>query len=177
MQVAARSVILAVVAKLEILHRDDVDPQDRYAGGHRATGVVASRRFQPADYSLWACTSELLDGGEIHWDGECAEEAVYVVSGSLEIDGRECPTDGAIILESGVCASARALGPTEIIHFGPRDLAIPSGGEYGPPSAEDHGVHVVGPGGRFSSGSREGSFARWYADSTCPTCRLRGEAV
>ena len=26
--------------------------------------------------------------------------------------------------------------------------------------------------GRFQSGSREGSFARWYADSTCPTCRL-----
>jgi hypothetical protein len=30
----------------------------------------------------------------------------------------------------------------------------------------------VGPNGRFTSGRRDGTFARWYADSTCPTCRL-----
>ena len=164
--------MLAGVAQLEILHRDDVAPQDRYAAGHPASGVVSSRRLQAAGYSLWVCDSELSDGGEIQWNGESAEEAVYVVSGALEVAGRACPSDGAVIVESGVRATARAVGPTRILHFGPSDLTPPSGGEYGPPDAEGHGVHVVGPEGCFTSGSREGTFARWYADSTCPTCRL-----
>jgi hypothetical protein len=171
-QVDLQLAILLIVSKLEILQRDAIVPQDQYAAGHDATGVVASRRLQPAGYSLWVCASELLDGGEIRWNGDRAEEAVYVSSGALEVEGRECPADGAVILEAGVRASVRALGPTEIVHFGPQDLGVPSGGEYGPPSASDHGIHVVGPSGRFSSGRREGSFARWYADSTCPTCRL-----
>ena len=164
--------MLACVANLEILHCDDVQAQDRYAAGHAALGVVSSRRLSPAGYSLWVCASEFQDGGEIHWNGESAEEAVYVASGALDVDGRSCPTDGAVILESGVCTSARAIGPTQILHFGPSDLTPPSGGVYGPPAVEGHGVHVVGPDGRFTSGSREGTFARWYADSTCPTCRL-----
>jgi hypothetical protein len=167
-----RSGMLVSMPKLEILHRDDGAPQTGYAAGHDAVGVVESRRLQPPDYSLWVCTSELREGGEVLWKGDRAEEAIYVQSGSIEIDGRECPADGAVILESGVHARVRALGPTELVHFGPRSLDVPSGGEYGPPSPEGHGVHVVGPGGRFCSGSREASFARWYADSTCPTCRL-----
>jgi hypothetical protein len=171
-QLDLRSGMLVAMAKLEILHRDDGAPQARYAAGHDAEGVVESRRLQPPGYSLWVCTSELQTDGEILWRGDRAEEAVYVQSGSIEIDGRECPIGGAVILESRVHARMRALRPTELVHFGPRDLDVPSGGEYGPPSPEGHGVHVVGPGGRFCSGGREASFARWYADSTCATCRL-----
>ena len=164
--------MLAGVPKLEILQRDNVEPQDRYATAQFAHGVVSSRRLESAGYSLWVCESELRDGGEIHWRGESAEEAVYVLSGALDVEGRECPSDGALIVESGAHAIARAVGPTQILHFGPSDLSPPSGGPYGPPDAEGHGVHVVGPDGWFTSGSREGTFARWYADSTCPTCRL-----
>ncbi|HRE00277.1 MAG TPA: hypothetical protein PLV68_03200, partial [Ilumatobacteraceae bacterium] len=41
------------------------------------------------------------------------------------------------------------------------------------PLPDGHGVHVVGPGGMFQSGEREGVHAVWYADSTCPTCRCQ----
>ena len=160
------------MTRLEILHLDEVTPSERHTAGHRATGVTTSRSLQPPGASLWVCVCELRDAGEIHWDGDRAEEALYVVSGALDVDGRQCPTDGAVIVESGVRTVARALGPTQVVHFGPRELDAPAGGAYGPPETGGHGVHVVGPGGRFCSGSREGTFARWYADSTCPTCRL-----
>ncbi len=75
---------------------------------------------------------------------------------------------------SAICASRsrKNPGPSHASAFGPSDLTPPSGGEYGPPDAEGHGVHVVGPEGWFTSGSREGTFARWYSDSTCPSCRI-----
>ncbi len=172
MRACIRSAMLACVSQLEILQQADVAPHEQYATGQPAQGVASSRRLQPDGYSLWVCASELLDGGEIEWNGESAEEAVYVVSGALDVEGRECPTDGAIIIESSVRTTARALGPTRILHFGPSDLCRPGGGAYGPAEAAGHGVHVVGPGGWVCSGSREGTSARWYADSTCPTCRL-----
>ena len=109
------------MARIEIIHSDEVDPQRCYAAGHVANGVVSSRLLQPAGYSLWACLTELEDGGEIEWRGDAAEEALYVSSGMLEIVGRDCATGGAIVLESGVTATARAHGPTQVIHFGPAD--------------------------------------------------------
>jgi hypothetical protein len=45
-------------------------------------------------------------------------------------------------------------------------------GLYGPPEMAGHGVHVVGERGWFASGDRERVAVRWFADSTCPTCRI-----
>lgn len=138
----------------------------------KVRGDATGRLLRPDDYSLWCCHWQLGNGAELVWDDAHPEEAIYVASGALEVEGRVCPSGGAVVVEAGVSTRARTTGPCEIVHFGPSDLTPPRGGAYGPPSVDGHGVHVVGPGGRFTSGSRDGTFARWYADSTCPTCRL-----
>ena len=157
---------------------DDVEPSDGYAAPRRATGVRWSKRISPAPYSLWMAVSELADGGTIEWDADHGDDGVYVLSGALDVDaarssGRSrCPTDGAVIVESGVTCAARAVGVTTVVHCGARDAVPPSDGLYGPPAVTDHGVHVVGERGWFSSGDRERVAVRWFSDSTCPTCRI-----
>lgn len=128
--------------------------------------------MSPDPYSLWMTVSELDDGGTIEWDGEHGDDGVYVISGALDVDGAQCTEDGAVVVESGVACTARAVGVTTIVHCGARDAAPPSGGLYDAPNAEGHGVHVVGDRGWFASGNRERVAVRWFADSTCPTCRI-----
>ncbi len=143
-----------------------------YAAPRSATGVRTSRRLSPDGYPLWLVVADLDDGAELRWDAGHGDDGIYVASGELEVDGRRCPPGGAVIVESGVAATARAAGPTRVVHCGARDAAPPADGLYGPPAAGGHSVHVLGEGGWFRSGDRERVEARWYADSTCPTCRI-----
>ena len=131
-----------------------------------------STRVSPDDYSLWMVASELRDGATLEWTTDHGDDGVYVVGGALELDGRICPTDGAVIVESGVACTARAVGPTRIVQCGARDADPPTDGLYEAPASHGHGVHVIGEGGWFASGAREGVAVRWFADSTCPTCRI-----
>lgn len=151
---------------------DDIAPSVAYEAPRAASGIRWSKRLSPEGYSTWMVVSELADGGAIAWDDAHGDDGVYVMSGALEIDGHECPADGALIVESGVPASARAVGPTRIVHCGARDPEPPRDGLYGPPGTQHHGVHVVGDRGWFGSGDRERVAVRWFADSTCPTCRI-----
>jgi hypothetical protein len=122
--------------------------------------------------------SELDDGGTIEWDDDHGDDGVYVISGALDVDAvppgevSRCPTDGAVIVESGVACTARAIGVTSVVHCGARRAEPPSDGLYDAPAATGHGVHVVGERGWFASGNRERVAVRWFADSTCPTCRI-----
>ncbi len=136
-----------------------------------ADGPVVSRRVSPDDVSLWLVTSELPAGTTLTWTEEHGDEAVYVTEGALRIDGRECPTRGAVVVEAGVATRARAVGPTRVIHMGPSDPTPPIAGLHGPAAAEEHCIHVVGPRGTFErvADDRE---TRFYADATCPTCRV-----
>jgi hypothetical protein len=101
-----------------------------------------------------------------------------VMSGAFDVDAlpstetSRCPADGAVIVESGVRCTARAIGVTTVIHCGARDAEPPSDGLSDAPDATGHGVHVVGERGWFASGDRERVAVRWFADSTCPTCRI-----
>lgn len=149
-----------------------VAPSATYAAPRTATGVRWSKRVSPDDYPLWMVVSELADGAELHWDDDHGDDGVYVLAGNLELDGHRCPTGGALIVESGAAAAARAIGTTTIVHCGPVDPAPPAGGLYGPPEPDGHGVHVVGDDGWFRSGDRERVVATWFADSTCPRCRI-----
>jgi hypothetical protein len=147
-----------------------------YEPGYAAPSVVArgnckSRMVSPREFSLWSLTAELDAGVELEWSSEHGDEAVYVQQGSLTIDGRVCPTDGALILEAGVPAVVRATEPTTVVHFGPWDPTPPSTGAYGPPAEEGRTVHVVGPGGTFSL-IEPGRASKFYADSTFPTSRI-----
>lgn len=161
------------MAKFTTVVYDDVPPGTTYQAPREATGVTASRRLSPPGYSLWLCDSELADGATITWDEAHGDDGIYVLAGELEVDGRRCPQDGAVVVESGVATTATAIGPTRIAHFGCTDHQPPGDGRFGPPSSGGHGVHVLGPRGRFLSGKLEGVHAVWYADSTCDTCRAQ----
>lgn len=149
----------------------DLPASSEHAPTTAVTGLRWSRRLSPDGYSLWLHVAELDDGATLAWDGDHGDEAVHVSEGVLEIRGRVCPAGGAVIVEQGVAVTATARGRTLVEHFGPRDHAQPQDGLYGPPQPHGHGVHVVGPRGRVASAPGRPLY-RFYADSTCPTCRV-----
>jgi len=160
------------VAKLEIVRSADVEASTEYpTRGHKVEGGVRARTVSPEDFSLWLVTAELDDGASITWPATHGDEAVFVVSGAFAIDGRTTPPDGAAVIEADVEVTGTAVGPTRIVHVGPVGPAQPTGGFNGPPAAEGHSVHVVGPGGTYAV-LKEGHDSHYFADSSCPTCRL-----
>ncbi len=160
------------MAKMTAVRRDEVEAAAAYQAPRQATGVRWSKRLSPPGYSLWLCESELDDGGTLTWSPPHGDDGVYLLEGRMRVDGRHVEAGGALIVESDVSAVASADGPVRIIHAGTTADAPPGEGLFGPVTAEGHGVHVVGPGGRFVSGQREGVRAVWFADSTCDTCRI-----
>lgn len=166
----------------------DLVPSTGYAAPRHASGVRWSTRVSPEPYSIWMVISELEDGGTIVWDDDHGDDGVYVMCGALDVDRvpsdappsggapsaevSRCPADGAVVVEAGVACRARAVGVTTVVHCGARSPDPPSDGLYGPPDVTGRGVHVVGERGWFASGDRERVAVRWFADSTCPTCRI-----
>ena len=164
---------LVSVAKFTVLSHADVAPGATYPAPYTtATGVLDARRVSPERYSTWLIDADLDDGATLTWWTTHGDEGVYVASGALDVDGHECPTDGAVIVEAGATCTARAVGRTRVVHVGPYAVDQPTDGLYGAPSPNDHRVHILGRGGWFASGDRERVEARWFADSTCPTCRI-----
>jgi quercetin dioxygenase-like cupin family protein len=159
------------MAKVEIVRGGAHELVPGHPGSRRVDGDVRHRVVSPAGFSLWMLHVELDDGGRVEWPSTHGDEAVYVLDGELEIDGRVTPTRGAAIVESDVQTSARAIGPTRILHMGPRDHAPPVDGLNGPARAEGHGVHVVGARGTYANVTDRAD-SHYYADSTCPTCRI-----
>lgn len=161
------------MAKLTVRSRDDVTPASTYQAPRPATGVIRSVALAAENYPLWCCESTLADGATIRWDAPHGDDGIYVLSGTLRIDGRTCPAGGGIVVESDVETTATAIGETTIVHLGSADPAPPSEGLLGAPRAGGHGVHVVGPRGAFQSGRVEGVQAVWFTDATCETCRAQ----
>jgi len=122
-------------------------------------------------FPLWAVRAELSPGAVLEWDGPHGDEALYVVSGDLDVDGRSCPPGGVVVVESGARTTVEVPRGARVVHFGPDDTAPPSGGHYGAPAPLPHGVHVIGPRGMFAAVG-PGRDTRMFADSTCQTCRI-----
>lgn len=160
------------MAKFTATRLDEAPVATGYAAPRHATGVEWSKRVSPDDYPLWMVVSRLADGGTITWSGEHGDDGLYVIDGALDFEGRVAPRDGAAVVESNVACTARAVGTTKVLHCGTASAAPPADGDYGPPSPDGHGVHIVGEQGWYESGNRENVVARWFADSTCPTCRI-----
>jgi quercetin dioxygenase-like cupin family protein len=169
------------VTKLEIVPATSLDgrgePDAAYAStGHALAGGSRARLVSPPGFSLWMVAAELDDGASITWPEVHGDEAVYVVEGRLAVDApgagtRTTPARGAAIVEAGAPARARAVGPTRVVHMGPRDPQPPTDGVNGPPLDAPRGVHVVGPRGTWTA-TDPSSDSHYYADSTCPTCRI-----
>jgi hypothetical protein len=126
-------------------------------------GIRSVRTLSPPDYGLWLCVLDVSADTPLSWTGRHGEEGIYVLEGELDVDGQRCPRGGALIIEADVAVSARTTAPSRLVHVGSRDPM---------PATSGRCAHVVGPKGWFISGSEEGSFACWFADGTCPTCRI-----
>jgi quercetin dioxygenase-like cupin family protein len=165
------------MAKFTALSRDELASSTAYAAPDRiATGVRSSVRVSPDDYSIWMVESALDDGAQLRWSGPHSDDGVYVIEGELDVehDGtvRRCPTEGAIIVESDVECTARAIGSTRVLHVGAYDPAPPTDGINGPPAREGRTVHVVGDQGWYQSGNGKSYLAHWFADSTQEASRI-----
>jgi quercetin dioxygenase-like cupin family protein len=122
-------------------------------------GEAQTRRVSPDGFSVFLDLVTMEAGASLEWRRAHGDEAIYVVDGALAVDGRECPAGGAVIVESGVPATARAMQRARIAHFGRAKPGAPRG----------EIVHVVGPRGSYESQPGR-PFFRFFADSTCPTC-------
>lgn len=122
-------------------------------------------------FPLWAMRAELAPGAVLEWGAPHGDEALYVLSGELDVGGRICPSGGAVVVESGATTAMGAPRGARVVHFGPHEAGPPSGGLYGAPAPLPHGVHVIGPGGMFAA-TGPGRDTRMFADSTCENCRI-----
>jgi quercetin dioxygenase-like cupin family protein len=159
------------MAKVEIVRVGEQELAPGDPPGHCVEGGVRRCVVSPDGFSLWMLRAELDDGSTIEWPATHGDEALYVLDGALEVDGRVAPAKGAAIVESDVVTRARAVGLTRIVHMGPRDPAPPVDGLNGPAATEGHGVHIVGPRGTYANVT-DTADSHYYADSTCPTCRI-----
>jgi quercetin dioxygenase-like cupin family protein len=133
-----------------------------HPGSGRTTGGVT---FGPVmeGGSLRLVLLALAPGSTLEWPARHGEEALYVLAGGLAgDDGAEVGAGGAVILHAGGTCTLRAVVPTRVAHFWSTD-----GGSIAAGPAERH---VVGADGWAVSGSREASFATWFADSSCEGC-------
>jgi quercetin dioxygenase-like cupin family protein len=133
--------------------------------------VIASVFSQPAGFDQWIVAAELAAGAEIVWEGPHGDEAMYVVSGQLQVGEATCVAEGAVIIESAAPATVRAVEDTRIVHMGSAVPDVPTDGPLGPPAREAHGVHVHGPSGDPTLSSGDSS-AAFFARGRCPTCRI-----
>lgn len=160
------------MAGITVIDAAEAAPADVYGElGREVAGTVTARRVSPDGFPLWLAVAELDDGARLAWPETHGDEVVYVLDGALGVEGRTCPAAGAVVVESGVASTVEARGATRIVHAGPVAPQPPRGGLNGDPEPTGHGVHVVGPRGTWATvtGERDTHF---YADSTCPTCRL-----
>ncbi|MCD9624482.1 cupin domain-containing protein [Rhabdothermincola salaria] len=105
---------------------------------------------------------ELEAGATMSWPAEHGEDAVYLLTGAVDVDGAALATGGALVLHAGGPVTLAATEASRLAHF----WSTPSSVEDDPPA----GRHLVGPDGWAVSGSRDASFATWFADSTCEGC-------
>ena len=159
--------------KLLTIHQYELPALSEYpVAACTVTGLRSAKFVHPDDYALWLCVADLQPGAEMVIGTEHGDYGIYVEEGDLEVGGQLCPAGGSVIVESGVPARITSPSGARIYHNGPADPEPPTGGLLGSPKSDGHCVHVVGPEGWFQSGDKEKVKAVWFADSTCPTCRI-----
>ncbi len=149
------------------------ETQDLTDGYHApwcvANGPARSALFRPDGDTLWNVTAELVAGTELEWDTVHGDEAIFVLSGDLEVNGRRCGPEGVVIVESGVPATIRAVVDTSLLHFGPASPEPPSDGPIGPAAPDGHSVRVLTA--EEAETLRTGVLT-FYTDGSDPTCRM-----
>jgi quercetin dioxygenase-like cupin family protein len=148
----------------------DAEPTDGYhALRCHAIGSASSILFHPDGFSLWRLNAELDAGTRLEWATAHGDEALFVVAGELDVDGRRCAEEGVVIVEADAQPNVRAVIATQLLHFGPTDTEVPRNGLFGPPGEPGRGVHL------FSAADGEAlrtMATTFFSDGACPTCRI-----
>ena len=134
-----------------------------------AHGGSNSSLFHPEGYSLWKVTAELHAATELHWQTDHGDEALFVLTGELELDGKRCGPEGVVIVEAGAPATVRALDDAHLLHFGSIDVDPPSNGPLGPPASDGRSAFVIDS---DEAVSRTAGATVFYADGSSRTSRI-----
>jgi hypothetical protein len=164
-------------SKVEVLyHQPEMWTAGYRAPGCQFSGEASSSLGVARQQGQWLLRGVIGAGGELAWDVDHGEQAVVVLAGSLVGQGRRIGAGGAVLLESGVPVSIGVVEDAEVVHFGAFPDRVPQVGPYGPPGPSGHRLHVLDDGDvpeyRFPDYETTGHAVRWYADSSCPTCRM-----
>lgn len=163
--------------KIEVVNPDRFATPAAFVAPHcRLEGPGRHFAASPPDASIWMSTLELDAGAALTWDPSHGEEALYVESGELVVDGRSCGAGGAIVIEARACPTVEARVTSRGVHMGARGGGIPvddvsSNSSAGGTDRNASAVHVVGPRGTFEA-IEPGRETRFFADATCPHCSL-----
>lgn len=138
-----------------------------------ARGDVSGALFHPDDFSLWRVDGQLGDDAVLEWDARHGDEALFVVSGAIDCEGRRVGEGSTLVVEAGFRTLARSAGPTRVVHFGPVAQEAPADGLLGAPAQDGRSVHIVRPEHASSIHfSGDGATSVYFCDGTCPTCRI-----
>ena len=154
---------------------DWLESRGPYAAPHcTVRGVARGSLFHPGGFSLWRVAGSLAEGTEIEWRSDHGDEAVFVLQGSLDLDGVPIDQGSALIIEAGAPAIMRCLVASEVVHFGPASVVSRVDGPCGPAAEDGRHAHVVtrelARTIRFEGG--DGATSVYFGDGTCPTCRI-----
>ncbi len=167
--------------KIEVVNPDRRSTPKAFAAPHcRLEGSGRCFAASPPDASIWMSTLELDEGAALRWDPSHGDEALYVESGELVVDGRICGAGGAIVIEARACPTVEVRVTSRVVHMGARDGArdggvavekIRPGPSAGGTDRNASAFHLVGPRGTFEA-IEPGRETRFFADATCPHCSL-----
>jgi quercetin dioxygenase-like cupin family protein len=141
-----------------------------------ASGNTSTSYAVTVDGQMWVLRANLDEGSTLTWAEHHGDEVVYVLSGEIEVDGRSCTSETAIVVESDAPAVVTARSAAEIVHMGPVSPEPFGDGPLALPYPGQHHVHVINaddvPVNRFVHPDGTVGVSRWYADGVCRTCRL-----
>jgi len=134
------------------------------ASGSFETKAVVGEPNRPL--LLWQHV--LSPGSEIRWHRPPVGHAVYVWSGTIEVDGHELRQDGALFVAHGGQATLHCgSGPAVLLHFCRPENSIAAASRPG------GCVHVVNKdAARYYRRETPVLHGHVFADSGCPTCEL-----
>lgn len=151
------------MTRVGVIRSDDVVDSATYLSTVDVAGLRSAKRLTPDDFPLQMYVTQLDAGGTLRWNEHHDDEAIYVMSGSLQVVDTPCVAGGAVVVEAGVAMEVFVTEDAAIVHCAraPEALSTNRGGRC---------AHVVEPTGWYQSGARDGVSAVWFTDSTCPTC-------
>ena len=134
--------------------------------GASVQGTVQTKAvIKGADRPLYLWQHDMKTGAGLAFDKPDVGHVLFVLSGAIEVDGKQVEENGTACIEHGAKAKVRATKDTTLYHFhesGPRHVSRPGG----------H-VHVSGAKGILQARHAHANhFGTLWADSDCSNCEM-----